>query len=174
MHEVGRDLTAMGGIAVLTLMISAVVGYLLLRQAHGAMWLVICATLGGLIVSTLLKGLFERERPSLVPHLSHVSSSSFPSGHSMLSAVVYLTLGALLGRLVEGNILKAYFLFVGLTLTTLVGLSRVYMGVHYPTDVLAGWSAGLAWAVLCWLIARWLQRRGTVERADIATDESET
>ena len=78
---------------MLTLMISAVVGFLLLRQSYGAMWLVICATLGGLTVSTLLKGLFERERPSLVPHLSHVATSSFPSGHSMLSAVVYLTLG---------------------------------------------------------------------------------
>jgi undecaprenyl-diphosphatase len=169
LHEVGRDLTALGGIAVLTLMISAVVGFLLLRQSYGAMWLVIAATLGGLLASTLLKELFSRDRPSIVPHLSHVATSSFPSGHSMLSAVVYLTLGALLGRLMESRVLKAYFLFVALILTTLVGLSRVYMGVHFPTDVLAGWAAGLAWAVLCWLLARWLQRRGAVEREDTAT-----
>jgi undecaprenyl-diphosphatase len=164
LHEIGRDLTALGGIAVLTLMIAAVVGFLLLRQSYGAMWLVILATLGGLVVSTLLKGLFDRDRPDIVPHLSHVMTTSFPSGHSMLSAVVYLTLGALLGRFVESGVLKAYFLFVALTLTILVGLSRVYLGVHFPTDVLAGWSAGLAWAVLCWLVARRLQRRGTVER----------
>ncbi len=164
MHEIGRDLTALGGIAVLTLMIAAVAGFLLLRQSYSAMWLVIGATWSGLLASSLLKGLFERARPSVVPHLSHVATSSFPSGHSMLSAVVYLTLGALLGRFVESRVLKAYFLFVALTLTALVGISRVYMGVHFPTDVLAGWSAGLAWAVLCWLVARWLQRRGTVER----------
>ena len=169
LHEVGRDLTALGGIAVLTLMIAAVVGFLLLRQSYGAMWLVIIATLGGLIVSTLLKGVFDRDRPDIVPHLSHVMTTSFPSGHSLLSAVVYLTLGSLLGRFVESGVLKAYFLFVALTLTFLVGVSRVYMGVHYPTDVLAGWSAGLAWAVLCWLVARWLQRRGTVEREGDAT-----
>lgn len=164
MHEIGRDLTALGGIAVLTLMIAAVVGYLLLRQSYGAVWLVLGSTTGGLIASTLLKTLFERERPSVVPHLSHVMTHSFPSGHSMLSAVVYLTLGALLGRLVQSNLLKAYFLFVALALTVLVGLSRVYLGVHYPTDVLAGWCAGLAWAVLCWLAARALQRRGAVEQ----------
>src|SRR5262249_44840901 len=112
MHEIGRDLKALGGIAVLTLMIAAVAGYQLLRQSYGAMWLVIFATLGGLVMSSLLKGMFERERPAIVPHLSHVMTTSFPSGHSMLSAVVYLTLGALMGRFVQGAILKAYFLFV--------------------------------------------------------------
>ena len=164
LHEVGRDLTALGGIAVLTLMIAAVAGFLFLRQLYGAMWLVIVATLGGLAMSSLLKHFFERERPSLVPHLSYVSTHSFPSGHSMLSAVVYLTLGALLGRIVPGFRYKAYFLLVAVLLTVLVGISRVYLGVHYPTDVLAGWAAGLAWAVLCWIVARYLQRRGKVER----------
>jgi undecaprenyl-diphosphatase len=110
----------------------------------GAMWLVIIATVGGLIVTTILKNVFARPRPSIVPHLSMVISSSFPSGHSMLSATVFLTLGALLGRFVEPFRLKAYFLIVALVLTFLVGVSRVYMGVHYPSDVLAGWAAGLA------------------------------
>jgi undecaprenyl-diphosphatase len=178
MHEVGRDLTALGGIAVISLMVAAVVGFLWLRQLYGAMWLVLAATLSGLAASTLLKLFFERERPTSVAHLSHVMTHSFPSGHSMLSAVVYLTLGALLGRIVEGWRFKAYFLIVALLLTILVGISRVYLGVHYPTDVLAGWSAGLAWAVLCWLVARFLQRRGAVEEpAQLVTvapdDESE-
>jgi undecaprenyl-diphosphatase len=172
LHEVGRDLTALGGVAFLSLMVAAVAGFLLLRQLYGALWLVLAATAGGLVASTLLKLLFERERPSIVPHLSIVSTHSFPSGHSMLSAVVYLTLGALLGRIVPGLRYKAYFLLVALTLTFLVGVSRVYLGVHFPTDVLAGWSAGLAWAALCWLVARYLQHRGAVERPSTLVAEN--
>ena len=129
----------------------------------GAMWLVIVSALGGLAASTFLKSLFERPRPSLVPHLDIVYTSSFPSGHSMLSATVYLTLGVLLGRFVQQRVLKAYFLIVALLLTSLVGASRVYLGVHYPTDVLAGWAVGLTWALVCWLVARYLQHQGTVE-----------
>jgi undecaprenyl-diphosphatase len=161
--EVGRDLTALGGGALLVLLTGAVAGYLWLRRMFGAMWLVLAATTGGLVVSTLLKAAFERPRPTIVPHLSMVYASSFPSGHSMLSATVYLTLGALLGRFVEPFRLKAYFLIAALLLTFLVGVSRVYMGVHYPTDVLAGWAAGLAWALVCWLVARYLQHRGAIE-----------
>jgi undecaprenyl-diphosphatase len=163
MEEVGRDLTALGGIAVLTLITLTVVGYLFLAHKHHAALFVLGAVVGGLLLSTLLKGLFARPRPDLVPHLSHVSSSSFPSGHSMLSAVVYLTLGTLLARLARPLSHKVFFVAVALLLSLLVGMSRVYLGVHYPTDVVAGWTAGLAWAVLCWLTARYLQRRGAVE-----------
>jgi undecaprenyl-diphosphatase len=162
-EEMGRDVTALGGVAVLTLVTLGVVGYLLLARKWHAALLVLAAGGGGLVLSGLLKDSYERPRPALVPHLSHVVTSSFPSGHSMMSAVVYLTLGALLARMTERRALKVYFLLVALLLTFLVGLSRVYAGVHYPTDVLAGWSAGLVWAMLCWLVARYLQRRGTVE-----------
>jgi undecaprenyl-diphosphatase len=165
-EEVGRDLTALGGLAVLLMVTAFVAGYLFMTRKYHAMILVLVATLGGLLISTLLKQSFDRQRPDLVPHLSHVYTSSFPSGHAMLSAVVYLTLGALLTRLVEQRWLKIYFLGVALLLTFLVGVSRVYMGVHYPTDVLAGWTAGLVWALLCWLMAHYLQKRGKVEQID--------
>jgi undecaprenyl-diphosphatase len=164
--EAGRDITAIGGTAVLVLMITAVSGYLWLVRKHGAMWLVLASTIGGLLLSSLLKYFFARPRPDVVPHLADVHTASFPSGHSMMSAVVYLTLGALLARLVARPLVKLYFLGVACLLTGLVGASRVYLGVHYPTDVLAGWLAGLVWATLCWLVARWLQNRGQVESGE--------
>jgi undecaprenyl-diphosphatase len=170
LEETGRDITALGGVAVLFLVTAGVAAYLLLIRKHHAMWLVIAATTGGFLISSLLKYAFSRDRPHLVPHLSYVQTSSFPSGHSMLSAVVFMTLGVLLARLVPQRVLKLYFLATALFLTFIVGLSRVYMGVHYPTDVLAGWTAGLVWALLCYLVARHLQKRGAVERDVDAPD----
>jgi undecaprenyl-diphosphatase len=163
-EEVGRDLTAVGGVAVLCLVTAGVAGYLLLARKYGALALLLAATLGGLLLSLALKHLYDRPRPTVVPHLSHEYTSSFPSGHSMLAAVVYLTLGTILARVVAQRRLKVYFLSVAVLLTVLVGASRVLMGVHYPTDVLAGWSAGAVWALLCGLVARWLQQRGVVEK----------
>lgn len=161
--EAARELTALGGMAVLCLIVVAVVGYLLQQRAYGAMWLVLTAAGGGMGLSFTLKLLFGRERPDTSLHLVMVHSPSFPSGHAMLSAVVYLTLGALLAQVTQRRTSQIYFLTVALALTFLIGLSRIYLGVHYPTDVLAGWAVGLAWALLCWLVARALQRRGTLE-----------
>ena len=166
LQEVGRDMTALGGVAVLVMMTLAVAGYLQLSRRYHAMWLVIIATSGGLVLSTVLKHFIDRDRPSLVEHRSIVYTSSFPSGHSMLSAVVYLTLGSLLARIMPGRVLKLYFLLLAMMLTFLVGVSRIYLGVHWPTDVLAGWCGGLVWALLCWLVARHLQRKGAVEQDD--------
>ena len=158
-----RDLTSLGSNIVLLIFISAVAVFLAVRRQSHALTLVVVAAGGGFLLAQALKMLFSRPRPELVPHLAVVASSSFPSGHAMFSAVVYLTLGALLSQLVQERALKAYFLGVACFLTLVVGLSRVYLGVHYPTDVLAGWSAGLAWALVCWMAASYLQRRGKVE-----------
>ncbi len=163
LDEIGRDLTALGGVTILTITTLAVAGLLLMIRKFGAMWLVLIATGGGLILSSVLKHLIGRERPNLGTHYSLVLTSSFPSGHSMMAAVVYLTLGSLLTRLVERRRLKFYFLFIAMALTFLVGVSRIYMGVHWPTDVMAGWTAGLVWAILCWLVTRRLQLIGAVE-----------
>ena len=163
-EDVARDITALGSVTVLAIVTLAVVGYLLIIRKYGATWLVLIATIGCLILSSVLKWLVDRPRPDVVEHLAYVHTASFPSGHSMMSAVVYLTLGSLLARIAPRRRVKLYFLVVALALTFLVGVSRVYMAVHWPSDVLAGWTAGLVWAILCWLVARQLQRRGTVER----------
>jgi undecaprenyl-diphosphatase len=163
LEEVVWDLTALGGSTVLVLVIGAVAGYLWMRRAYHAMWLVLAASLGGLLLSTLLKGLFQRPRPAVSPHLTHVMLSSFPSGHTMNSAVVYLTLGLLLAQMSDRARMKVYCVAVAAVMTFLVGLSRVYLGAHYPSDILAGWTAGTAWAGLCWLAARRLRRSGAVE-----------
>jgi undecaprenyl-diphosphatase len=162
-EEMARDLTALGGTATLTLVAVATIGFLLLARKPRVAGFVTLSVLGALLLSTTLKQLIARPRPELVPHLSHVFTASFPSGHSMLSTAVYLTLGALLARIQTSLAIKAYILGWALLLPALVGLSRVYVGVHWPTDVMAGWAAGAAWAAFCWLLARWLQRRKKLE-----------
>jgi undecaprenyl-diphosphatase len=165
-EELGRDFTALGGVGVLVLVSLGALGYLLLARRYRAALFASVAVPGGILLSTLMKVGFDRPRPDLVPHASMVYTASFPSGHAMMSAVTYLTLAALLVRVQPELRLKAYILVLAVLLTLLVGLSRVYLGVHWPTDVLAGWTAGAAWAALCWLAMRWMQRRGQMESED--------
>lgn len=162
-EEAMRDLSALGSTVTIGLVSAAVAGHLLLSRNVHALGFVIVSVSGGMALSSILKHFFDRPRPELVPPLTYVASASFPSGHAMLAAVFYLTLGALLARLVLPLNERIYVLIIALLLTFLVGVSRVYLGVHYPTDVLAGWLAGLAWAMFCWLVMRVLQRRGQVE-----------
>jgi undecaprenyl-diphosphatase len=165
LEELMRDVTALGSTGVLTFITLAVAGFLALdRKTHAAAFVVV-AVGGGMLLSTLLKMGFDRPRPDLVPHGAVVYTASFPSGHSMLAAVTYLTLGALLARVQPRLVLKLYLLGLAVLLTVAVGASRVYLGVHWPTDVLAGWAVGAAWALSCWAAALWLQRRGQVESA---------
>ena len=168
--ETARDATALGGVPVLGFVTIAVAGFLALSGKHRSLWLVLGATLGGLVLSLLLKEGFARPRPDVVPHLTKTLTASFPSGHAMLSAVVYLTLGLQLTALVPRRRLKVYVLVIALLLTGVIGLSRVYLGVHYPTDVLAGWAAGLAWALASALVAYALRRRHPALAREAAPD----
>ena len=158
------DLTALGGGPFLTLLTLAAAGFLLAARKWGMAVFVVIAIAGGALAGNLLKWIFVRARPDLVPHLVSVDSASFPSAHAMNSAVTFLTLGVLLSRTQKERRLKAYLMATAIVLTLIVGFSRVYLGVHWPTDVVAGWAFGAAWAILCSLVAARLQRRRTIER----------
>lgn len=164
-EELARDVTALGGIGVLAFLTLAVAGFLGLTGRWRSMWFVLIATGSGQVLSTFAKRLFDRPRPDLVPHESFVYTASFPSGHAMMAAVTYLTLAALLARSQPSLRVKLFLLSLAVLVTVLVGVSRVYLGVHWPTDVLAGWTAGAAWALACLLIARFLRRRRIIEAA---------
>jgi undecaprenyl-diphosphatase len=163
LQDVAVDVTSLGSAVVVTLVTLAVVGFLLLKKMYGYASLVVVASAGGALLNKLLKAHFARPRPEAVPHLREVFSLSFPSGHAMLAAVVYLTLGALLVPILTKKREKVYCLCVAMLLTMLIGASRVYLGVHYPTDVLAGWAVGLSWALLCWIAARILAGRRAIQ-----------
>ncbi|HVG48986.1 MAG TPA: phosphatase PAP2 family protein [Rubellimicrobium sp.] len=158
-----RDLTALGGFTVLGLLTAAVVGGLAMRgQRRSALFLAVAIGTGQ-VLSHVAKTFFDRPRPDLVPHGTAVLSSSFPSGHSMMAAVTWLTLAVMLARAEPQRRMKAYWIALAVLVTVLVGVSRVYLGVHWPSDVAAGWTLGAAWALLCGLVARWLGRRGNIE-----------
>jgi undecaprenyl-diphosphatase len=163
LEEAARDITGLGGYAILTIVTWATWAYLMMAGKRGAALLVLVAVIGGTLLSHGLKLGFERPRPDLVPHAARVYTASFPSGHAMLSAVTFLTIGALLARVERKRRTRAFVMGLAVAMTLLVGASRVYLGVHWPSDVLAGWSVGAAWASLCWFVALQLQRRGQVE-----------
>jgi undecaprenyl-diphosphatase len=158
-EEFARDITALGSLGVLMLLISASVVFLLLAKQKTDAWTMLAATIGGIVVMLTLKTLFARSRPDELLRSVYVSTPSFPSGHTMLSTVTYLTLGAFLARELHSRSLKMYVMLLALAVSTLVGVSRVYLGVHWPSDVLAGWSFGAAWALLCWDAAERAEKR---------------
>lgn len=153
LQEAARDITGLGSAAVLGLIVAATIVFLLLARKYRTALFVLAATSLGYAANSLLKMYFNRPRPDLIPNNFYVTTASFPSGHAMLSATVYLTLGAVLARLAPTLRLKLSVLCVAALLSGLVGLSRVYLGVHWPSDVLAGWAAGAAWAFGAWGIA---------------------
>lgn len=170
MHEMVRDITALGSFSLLGLIVLGVCAYLVLAKMRSAAVLVLVSVLGGTLISTLLKLGYNRPRPDLAA-MSQQFTASFPSGHAMLSAVTFLTIGALLARLAPTRPLQILSISAAIFLTVIVGVSRLYMGVHYPSDVLAGWSLGAAWALLCSTVAVVLQRRGSVDRPRATTGQ---
>ena len=157
LQEAARDVTSLGSMVVLLTITLATAGYLLLARQHIAAWLMLIAVFGGIALIELLKAVFARPRPDFVFHAARVFTASFPSGHASLSAITYLTIGGLLARAQSSLRIGVYFIALAAFLTVLIGISRIYLGVHYPTDVLGGWCIGTAWAISCWAIAAQLQ-----------------
>lgn len=150
LEEAVRDLTSLGSFTVLGLMLIAAVLYFVLAGKPRTAAFVGFSVVGGTILSTVLKDLFDRPRPDMID-AARVFTASFPSGHATMSAVVYLTLGLLLAEATKARRLKAYFVGLGIFLAVAIGVSRIYLGVHFPTDVIAGWALGAAWALVCWV-----------------------
>ncbi len=156
------DVTALGSVTVLAMVVLFVAGlFAAVRRWREAAVMVLAAG-GGVALSQGLKALFARDRPDEALRLVEAVNASFPSGHAMLSAVVYLTLGALTARFVRRRRVKAVVMAGAVGVALLVGASRVYLGVHWPSDVLAGWCLGAAWALGWWLAVQALDRRWPV------------
>jgi undecaprenyl-diphosphatase len=152
-QEMARDITALGGFTILTGV--TLVGFGVAWFA-GRLRLAVAGSISivaGAVVMRLLKQGFDRPRPELVEHATLVHNPSFPSGHSMMAAMIYLTLGILLARTQPNKGVRVFIVVISVVVTALVGISRVYLGVHWPTDVIGGWMLGGAWAVLFWLVA---------------------
>lgn len=158
-EEAGRDVTALGSVAALAIFTTAMTGYLALKKQPWVALFVVVSIVAGTGISTALKSGFNRPRPALVPHETQIYTKSFPSGHSAMSSLVYLTLGAVMSRAERDRNTKLFFIAVPITMSLLVGVSRVYMGVHWPTDVAAGWLFGISWSAASWLVFRYVQRR---------------
>ncbi len=157
--EMVRDVTSLGSVAVLTMVVLIAVGVFAIRRMWAETALVLGSAIGGQMVASVLKLSFNRARPDLIDNAPQVFTASFPSAHAMLSAVIYLTIGALLARHAPSRALRIYFVAVAVVLTVAIGVSRIMLGVHWPSDVLGGWCVGTAWALACWTISIWLERR---------------
>lgn len=165
-QEAAAELTALGGYPILILAVVLVVIALLIARKNAAALFLSVAVISGSAASSLLKLFFNRARPDLVDHLDRTFTSSFPSGHAMLSMIAWLTLAAVAVRFIEMRRLRIYVLSAALTVALIIGSTRVYLGVHWPSDVIAGWAIGLAWASGSWLIADRIARHlpGVAER----------
>jgi undecaprenyl-diphosphatase len=162
--DVARDVTALGSSAVLAMLVLMVTTFLFSSGKRHAGWFVLVTVLSGATLNALLKLAFARARPDLVTPLTQVSTFSFPSGHAAVSAVCYLTLGLMLAQMQTALAIRVHLIATAVVLTLLVGISRIFLGVHYPTDVVAGWCFGIAWALVCRILMSHFQRTGRIEQ----------
>jgi undecaprenyl-diphosphatase len=162
-QEAMRDVTALGGVTVMTLVtVVGVAAFAMHRRWRRATLLAATVLLAD-ISSEWLKNVYDRPRPELTPHGSFVYSASFPSGHSTISAATFLTLAMLIASLEPNRGTKILVYVLAMAMVLAIGVSRVYLGVHWPSDVLAGWCLGAAWALAGWLVLlRWVGRENVL------------
>ena len=170
LNEAAADITSLGGIAVLTLFAVVALGMLLILGKRLSAVLLVVGLAGGIALSECLKALFERERPSAAFQAVETLNASFPSGHALLSTVFYLTVAVMMTRAFSKRRLKAYVLGVGMVFALMVGLTRVYLGAHWASDVMAGWCVGAAWAMALWLVSYAVERRQTRRHARLVDE----
>ena len=159
LQETMVEFTALGGYPVIILTLVAVLGLLLITRRYGPALFTFVSVWFGWLISHLLKQFYDRPRPDLVEHLDTVHTASFPSGHAMMSTVIYLTMAVVVAHFYRETRVRVYVLFVAVLVPALVGITRIMLGVHWPSDVLAGWSLGVAWASFLWLVMRFLGHR---------------
>lgn len=159
LHEAAGDVTSLGGIAVLGLFALSAIGFLLILKKRLSAALLVTGLAGGVALSEGLKAVFERERPPAAYQAVETLNASFPSGHALLSTVFYLSVAVMMTRAFPRRRLKAYVLGVGMVFALMIGLTRIYLGAHWATDVFAGWSVGAAWAMCLWLVSYAVERR---------------
>ncbi|GAA0730583.1 PAP2 family protein [Sphingomonas sp. ABOLD] len=153
------DISALAGYTVLWLAGAATLIFLFAFGRRAEALLLGGSLIGASMINALLKLFLHRPRPDVVPHLAEVSSASFPSGHAMISAAVYLTLGIMVAQTQASRWARAYILSFAVLLVLLIGCSRVFLGVHWPSDVLAGWCFGAIWALCMFALNARLHRR---------------
>lgn len=169
------EVTTLGAGVVLWMLVAVASAFLWVNRHHYSVFLLWIAVLGGGLLNSTLKSLFERPRPELFPwRTPHVGQSSFPSGHSMGAMAAYATLAYLIARLEPTPILRHLTFAVAAVVVLLIGMSRMYLGVHYPSDVIGGFIIGLAWAALCALTIEAIQyfrgRKPGIEKIEKAPE----
>ena len=152
-------LSGLGSGAVVTLVCVISVTFLCLAGRWRYAALVVACAVGTLLVMMMLKGIYDRPRPTIVTPIDQPGDESFPSGHSMISSALYPTLAVLIARALPTRRLRVFTVACGVFMAGMIGISRLYLGVHYPTDVLAGWTVGVMWALVCGIVARKLAPR---------------
>ncbi|MCY0096241.1 phosphatase PAP2 family protein [Hoeflea ulvae] len=162
LQETAVEVTSIGGYPLIILTLAAVAGFFIVTRRYGAAVYAVLAVGSGALLSQTLKQYYGRPRPDLVDHMDTVHTMSFPSGHAMVTTVAYLTLASLVIGFLTDRRARIYVLAVAVFVAVIVGVSRVYLGVHWPSDVAAGWALGAAWASLSWLILHFLKHHSRV------------
>ncbi|WP_312134790.1 phosphatase PAP2 family protein [Brevundimonas sp. BH3] len=165
LHEAAIDITSLGGISVLAIFALMAVGFLLIHGKRLSAFLMVLGLAGGVFLSEGLKALFDRPRPPAAYQVVETLNASFPSGHALLATVFYLSVGVMLTRAFPRTRMKAYTLGCAVVLVLLIGLTRIYLGAHWASDVAAGWGIGAFWAMLLWLFAYAMERRQRLHMA---------